>query len=161
MRSKRIHLCKIHSGKINIPTIDEFENLPKKPSNIQHFATRHADLMQNQGLLGNKCAVPYDQTRLQLKHSINGVDFINASWIHIAQTSEGICDIPIVHPFLPSSLISLIVAQNPWASTNDQYVQMAYEAKVRLIVEISKNTSMDGGEQFLWCSHFKKGDQQG
>ena len=118
-------------------------------------------LKQNQDLLGNKCAVPYDQTRVQLKHSINGVDFINDSWIHIAQTSEGIYDIPIVHPFLPSSLISSIVAQNPWASTNDQYVQMAYEAKVRLIVEISKNTSMDGGEQFLWCSHFKKGDQQG
>ena len=161
MRSKRIHLSKLHSEKINMPTIDEFEKLSKKPWNIQHFTTRHADLKQNQGLFGNKYAVPYDQTRVQLKHSINGVDFINASWIHIAQTSEGIYDIPIVHPSLLSSLISLIVAQNPSASTIDQYVQMAYEATVRLLVKISQNTSMDGGEQFLWCSHFKKGDQQG
>ena len=139
-----------------MPTIEEFEKLPKKPSNIQHFTTRHADLKQNQGLLGNKYAVPYDQTRVQLKRSINGVDFINASWIHIAQTSEGIHDIPIVDPFLPSSLISLIVAQNPSASTIDQYVQMAYEATVRLLVGISQNTSMDGGEQFDGAVILKK-----
>ena len=54
----------------------------------------------------------------------------------------------MVHPFLPSSLISNIVGKGPSASTIDQYVQMAYEAKVRLIVEISQNKSMDGGEQF-------------
>ena len=108
MKSKRIDLSKLHSGQINMPTLDEFEGLPKKPSNIQHFTTRHADLKQNQVLLGNKCAVPYDQTRVQLKHSINNVDFINASWIHVAQASEGVYDVPILHPFLPSSLISLI-----------------------------------------------------
>ena len=148
MKSKCIHLSKLHTGKINMPTIDEFEKLPRKPSNIQNFTTRHADLKQNQGFIGNKFAVPYDQTRVQLKHSVNNVDFINASWVHIAQTSEGVYDIPIVHPFLPSSLISLIVAQSPTKNTIDHHLQMAYEAKVQLIVEISQNASINGGEQF-------------
>ena len=148
MKSKRIDLSKLHSGQISMPTLDEFEGLPKKPSNIQHFTTRHADLKQNQGLLGNKCAVPYDQNRVQLKHSINNVDFINASWIHVAQASEGVYDVPVLHPFLPSSLISLIVAQTPTAITIGHHLQMVYEAKVQLIVEISQNASINGGDQF-------------
>lgn len=40
------------------------------------------------------------------------------------------------------------VAQSPCKNTIDYHLQMAYEAKIRLIVEITQNASENGGKQF-------------
>ena len=147
-KSKRIPLNKLFSADIRMPTTDEFDELPVKPKSIQHFSTIKADLLKNQNLIRTKGVVPYDQNIVQLKHSENNVDFVNASWVNIVQTSDGLYDLPVLHPYLPSSMIGLISAQSPMENTVDQHVQMLYEAKVGLVVELSQNASMNGGEKF-------------
>ena len=148
MKSKQIPLVKLYSGDINKPRIDEFDELPKKPEIIKHFTTMKANLTKNLNLTRIKDIVPYDQNIVQLKQPVNNVDFINASWVHIVQTSEGVYNLPILHPFLPSSMISLIIAQSSLDNTIDHHLRMTYEAKVRLVVDISQNASTNGRELF-------------
>ena len=116
-----------------MPRIDEFDELPKKPEIIKHFTTMKENLTKNLNLTRIKDIVPYDQNIVQLKQPVNNVDFINASWVHIVQTSEGVHNLLILHPFLPSSMISLIIAQSSLDNTIDHHLRMTYESKVRLV----------------------------
>ena len=132
------------NNEITEPSEEEFKELEendRKRSEIKSDLTMAQGRRYNDGKNGklniNKKFLPYDQTRIKLKTPINGVDYINASWI---QTANNIYD--DVYEFLPSSKINFLLTQDPTPDTHQHYYQMLFEQKVDLVVHIGSNENL-------------------
>ena len=86
-----------------------------------------------------KDILPYDQTRVKLKTTINGVDYINASWIQRAKESHVYDE---VYEFLPASKINFLLTQDPTKDTEQHFYQMMYEQQVDLIVHVGSDENL-------------------
>ena len=132
------------NNEITEPTEEEFKELEendRKRSSIKSDLTMSQGRRYNDGKNGklniNKKFLPYDQTRIKLKTPINGIDYINASWI---QKANNIYD--DVYEFLSSSKINFILTQDPTPDTQQHYFQMMYEQKVDLAVHVGCNENL-------------------
>ena len=92
------------------PSREEFKDLEendRKRGGIKSDLTMSQGRRYNDGKNGkinlNKDVLPYDQTRVKLKTQINGMDYINASWIHRVTESHVYDD---VYEYLPATKIN-------------------------------------------------------
>ena len=89
--------------------------------------------------------IPYDSTRVILRNTIRGVDYINATWLNRAE-EEGPYAVPIMTPYLPFSKINIITTQNPMPQTMEHYYQMLYENYIQVVVDICTPECFDFNE---------------
>ena len=76
--------------------------------------------------------LPYDHNRVPLEEDVDGIDYINASWINYEQQNgnQAFCK-------------KLIAAQDPLAQTIVHFLQMITDQKIDIIVNLTK-ISEDG-----------------
>ena len=110
------------------PLMKEFEELQENDRNrsgIKSKLTMAQGRRYNDGSNGQmnikKDILPYDQNRVKLKTTINGVDYINASWIQRVKEERVYDDL---YEFLPASRINFILTQDPTLDTQQHYYQM-------------------------------------
>ena len=113
---------------IQDPPQDEFKKLEendKKRKGIASDLTTSQGRRYNDGKKGNlninKSSLPYDQTRVKLKTPIDGVDYINASWIQKVKEDNLYDD---VYQFLPSTKINFILTQDPTPDSQQYFHQI-------------------------------------
>ena len=134
--SRKRPMFHVITGDLKMPSTYEFEELGKKEKMRPTLTTEHGSLKKNKSLNSNKGIVPYDQNRVKLKYSKNETDYINGTWINLPET-EGAYDTLIIHPYLPSSQLGVIVSQTPISNTMDHHLLMIYENNIDIAISIS------------------------
>ena len=113
---------------------DELEKLDKKRNTVtRNFLMTHGSRYKILNV--NQESLPYDYNRIVLKKKINGVDYINATWMKEVG-NEGVYDELIYNNYLPFLKVNFILAQAPIPETYHHYIEMLYEKKVNLVVHI-------------------------
>jgi protein tyrosine phosphatase len=84
--------------------------------------------------------VPYDANRVKLSNPIEGIDYVNASWIQNR----------IPTPEMPR----FIAAQGPIVHTIPHFLQMIIDHKVKAIVMLTKlkEFQQDSGESMFYLN---------
>ena len=122
---------------------DELEAIDKERQGITSVLTMSQGKRYNDGKSGrfniDKNILPYDQTRVKLKSPINGVDYINASWIKKIQEENHYDDL---YNFLTTSKMNILLAQDPTADTKQHFYQMIFEQHVDIIVHIGSDENL-------------------
>ena len=122
---------------------EELEENDRKRSGIKSDKTMSHGRKYNDGKNGkmniNSDVLPYDQTRVELRTPINGVDYVNASWIQKVKDGNLYDDI---YNFLPTSKINFILTQDPTIDTQQHFYQMVFEQQIDLIVHIGSNNKL-------------------
>ena len=133
-------------NKFMLPALQEFRELDendRKRSGLKSNLTMAQGQRYNDGKNGkfniNREVLPYDQTRVKLKTPINGIDYINASWIQRITESNPYED---VYKFLPAAKINFLLTQDPTPDTQEHFYQMMYEQHVDIIVHVGSDKSL-------------------
>ena len=79
----------------------------------------------------NKQSLPYDHTRVKLSRPVNGIDYINASWIQTLSRDRAYDEL-LYNEFLPFSKIGFILTQDPTPDSHPQYLQMIHDQKINV-----------------------------
>ena len=132
----KIEVTKFLSGKINAPTIAEFEKLVSNERLRNNFTTIQGGLKENRLMNLNKEILPYDHTRVKLSNNKNRGGYVNASWVSQAE-DEGEYDAIMNLPYLPFSQIGIIVSNVPTEATFNSHYQMIYDNDVNISICIS------------------------
>ena len=133
-----------------MPPKEEFDELEE---NDRKRSTIRSDLTMSQGKRFNdekfgklnlrKDILPYDQSRVKLRSTINKIDYINASWVQRCHDENVYDD---VYEFLTSSKMNFIVTQDPTKDTQQHYYQMLFEQQVDVVVHISSDSNLQHWE---------------
>ena len=122
---------------------DDLEETDRKRCGLKSDLTMSQGRRYNDGKKGkmniNKDILPYDQTRVKLKFPINGVDYINASWIQRVKENHVYDD---VYDFLEASKINFLLTQDPTPDTEQHFYQMMFEQLVDIVVHIGSETNL-------------------
>ena len=103
--SKKIPIASIVSGKVSMPSMDEFQKLIQYDGDIgQRFTTA-------QGMRYNKTGqfnliptnLPFDHNRIVIRKPIQGCDYVNANWISPPSDDSATYDELIYTSYLPYS----------------------------------------------------------
>ena len=144
---RKISVDSLLDNTFTKPSKEEFEELEetdRKRSGLTSDLTMSQGRRYNDGKKGkmniNKNILPYDQTRVKMKSPINGVDYINASWIS-QPSNEKEYDSLRMHPYLPMENVGLVVSDSPNESSLDRFYTMIYQHDVDLILHISNDES--------------------
>ena len=116
---------------------DELEEKDRKRSGLSSDLTMSQGRRHNDGRNGimniKEDVLPYDQTRVLLETPINGVDYINASWVQKVKEMNVYED---VYEFLSTSKMNFILTQDPTKDTGQHFYQMIFEQNIDVIVHI-------------------------
>ena len=132
------------------PTTTEFTELnerDRKRNGLRSDFMSHQGKRYNDGKNGrfnnNKEIVPYDFNRVKLIRAINGIDYINASFIQKSEdhTYDDLYD------QLATSKISFLLTQDPNNDTQQHYLQMIHEQQINLIVHIGSDEDVSRGKK--------------
>ena len=142
------------------PSKEEFKELEencRKRRELRSNLTMSQGKRYNNGKMGkfniNNDIIPYDQTRVKLKTPINGIDYINASWIQRVKET-GIYD--DVYEFLPSEKINFLLTQDPTPDTEQHFYQMMYEQQVDIIVHVGSDKNLPKWDKLKYGNISKK-----
>ena len=133
-------------NKVHIPKRKEFDELEendRKRAGITSGLTTSQGQRYNGGndkmINVNKSVLPYDQNRVKLQTLINGMDYINASWIQKVKEDSAYDDL---YDFMPSSGMNIILTQDPTSDTMPHYLQMILEQRIDIIVHIGSERNV-------------------
>ena len=138
--SRDVSVDSLLGNTYRLPQMKEFEELQENDRNrsgIKSKLTMAQGRRYNDGSNGQmnikKDILPYDQNRVKLKTNINGVDYINGSWIQRVKEERVYDDL---YEFLPSSRINFILTQDPTLDTQHHFYQMLFEQKIDIVAHI-------------------------
>ena len=157
---RKISVDSLLDNTFTKPSKEEFEELEetdRKRSGLTSDLTMSQGRRYNDGKKGkmniNKNILPYDQTRVKMKSPINGVDYINASWIQRVKESHVYDD---VYEFLPASKINFLLTQDPTPDTEQHFYQMMCEQLVKIIVHIGSKSNLPKWNKISYGNVSKK-----
>ena len=138
------------NSSLRMPDEEEFEELQENDRKRLKLAS---DLKVSEGMLYNsgksgvidisKDVLPYDSNRVKLVVPIDGVDYINASWL---QKAEDVNLYDDLYDFLSASDMNIILTQDPTVATKQQYLQMIHEQSVNLVVHVGSDKNLENWE---------------
>ena len=110
-----IPLTSIVSGKVSLPSLEEFESLICYQNDLGQKYTNAQGQRYNKigGLNLVPINLPFDHNRIKLKRPINGCDYINANWITPQFNDNATYDELIYTSYLPCNKIQFAVGQEP------------------------------------------------
>ena len=133
-----------------MPDEEEFEELEendRKRLKLASDLTVSEGMLYNRGMSGviniSKDVLPYDKNRVKLEVAIDGVDYINASWLQKVEYTNLYDDL---YDFLPASDMNIILTQDPTLATRQHYLQMIHEQNVNLVVHIGSDKNLENWE---------------
>ena len=138
--SKRIPIASIVSGKVSMPSMDEFQKLIQYDGELgQRFTTA-------QGMRYNKTGqfnliptnLPFDHNRIVIRKPIQGCDYINANWISPPSDDSATYDELIYTSYLPYSRIQFAVGQEPLPHTESMHYRMIHEQKFNFVISFTQ-----------------------
>ena len=159
-KPRDVSIDELVDNTFKVPTKEEFQELEdndRKRNEIESNLTMAQGQRYNDGKHGrfniNKDVIPYDQTRVKLKTPINGIDYINASWIQRFTESNPYDD---VYDYLQAAQINFLLTQDPTSDTEQHYYQMMYEQKVDIIVHVGSNKNLPQCNEVTYGNITKK-----
>ena len=84
----------------------------------------------------NQKSLPYDHTRVKLSRPVNGIDYINASWIQTLSRDRAYDEL-VYNDFLPFSKMAFILAQDPTQDSEPHYLQMIHDQQINFVFHVS------------------------
>ena len=139
----KLSIRDLQENNIIMPPPSEFDDL-EELDNIRNntrlqteFTSTHGQRHNFDGLLNlDPEVLPYDFNRVRLKSPIDGLDYINASWLSRVRPAKHGHDVPKSNPYLPSSMINFILSQDPMNNTLVSYYHMIHEREIDIIVRV-------------------------
>lgn len=137
--TKEISVNAFISNSFRRPSTNEYEELVERDRQrnglmsdfVSHQGKRHNDGERGR-LNNNKFIIPYDFNRIKLNRPINGIDYVNASYIQTAE-EHGYDDL---YEQLATSKISFLLTQDPNSDTEHHYLQMIHEKQIDMVIHI-------------------------
>ena len=119
LRNRKITISSLVDNTFRKPLKTDFDELmdidKKRTGLMSDYMTIQGERFNDDkhGKLNlDKRSLPYDHTRVKLSRPVNGIDYINASWIQTLSRDRAYDEL-LYNDFLPFSKIGFILAQDP------------------------------------------------
>ena len=149
----KLSIRALQENKIAMPSEREFDELEemdcRRYNKTADFATSFGQHCNFDGLLNlDPEVLPYDFNRVRLKSPLKGgLDYVNASWIARTRKIKDGTNFGEMRPYLPFSMMNIILTQDPMENTAPSYYQMIHERKVDIVLKIGSNPIWESQEK--------------
>jgi protein tyrosine phosphatase len=136
-----VPLSAIVDGNVKLPPEEEFDKLVNYEDTLGQRITTAQGLRYNKiGMLNmHPTVLPFDHNRVRLRNEIDGVDYINASWMTQKIVDEPTYDQVIYSSHVPYDNIKFLVSQDPLPTTAQHHFSMMHEHKIDMVVNIAED----------------------
>ena len=142
-RTRQISFTNVINGSVDLPNVDEFNNLVSfHDDDLGQRLTRYQGKRFNKiGSLNLvQTVLPFDHNRVKLRNTIDGYDYINASFISQNVSEDPTYDEVIYSSTLSCSKITIIVGQDPLPHTIKHHWSLVHENALDLVIDFNKSS---------------------